>query len=526
MDLTSFFPKEFVIKEVVMDHENINIEIISSKNICKCPICNTESSKIHSQYKRFLYDLNMIDKTVKLFLTSRKFFCCNPLCHRSIFTERFNSLITPYARRTTRLNEKLSKLAFSMSCEAASKLSKYITVSLSADTFLRIINKEKIIINSEYKHIGVDDFAFRKGCSYGTIICDLDTHKPIDILKDRATKTLSDWLKNHTGIEIITRDRANSYSRAIDDTIPETTQIADKWHLLRNMCDILSDILKSNFTKGVTIENTINEVLPSDISIKQTKSEVAREKFQIEKRKILEETKRLYESGVKQKDIMKLLGISKKTVYRYLRRTEPPYYSVKSRGSSLVKHANMIEESFNNKLKSNEILELIRKVEYDGSESLLRMHLSKLKKEKKLKQSNVSANKQRLIKREKLQKLFWRMYEKLKDKDKDLLNEVLCVSEELSKIYQSIQSFRAVFDKKVEGSLETWLENNINSEIQHIKKFASKLKKDIDAVSNSLKYNYTNGLIEGQVNRLKTIKRMMYGRAGFAILKQRVLYQF
>lgn len=108
----------------------------------------------------------------------------------------------------------------------------------------------------------------------------------------------------------------------------------------------------------------------------------------------------------------------------------------------------------------------------------------------------------------------------------EVLNEIISCFQKLSIVYQAVQSFRAIFQTKEIESLNMWIQSNNFSEIQHIRKFAQKLKKDFAAVSNSIKYDYTNSLIEGQVNRLKTIKRMMYGRANFDLLKKRVLYQF
>lgn len=352
MDLTSFFSTEFVVKEVSAEDNNLNIKIISTKNSCKCPICDTESSKVHSQYNRFLLDLSVIDRTLSIYLTSRKFFCCNIFCYRKIFAERYKTLISPYARRTSRLNEFLKKIAFSMSSEAASRIYKYISVRLSADTFLRIIRKESIIISSEYMHIGVDDFEFHKGLTYGTIICDLDTHQPIDLLEDRTTSTLSNWLKKHRNIEIVTRVRANSYSKAINDSRPSAIQIADKWHLLKNMTNTLSEILKSKYTAGVTIENTTTSSRHSsdEFTKPTTKYELEREALKIQKIKIINKTKLLHETGVALKDIMKTIGISKKTVYRYLKRTEAPYSSVKYRGSCLDEYITVIEEAFKSKI--------------------------------------------------------------------------------------------------------------------------------------------------------------------------------
>ena len=380
MDISSFFTKDFVIDGIEVEDSSINLNISFSSKFSTCPKCGVKSERVHSRYTRTIHDLIAFGKIVVIQLFSRKFFCENPSCSRSIFTERFETLIKPYSRRTERLNEALVKFAFSLSSEAASRISKYIFPHLSTDTFIRIIRKEQIEVNTSYKYIGIDDWAFRKGLTYGTLICDLETHRPIDVLKDRTTKTLADWLENHRDIEIVTRDRANAYSKAVDDTLPSAVQIADKWHLLKNMSGGLNSILQSQYTKGVTLENTQVTKEESLTNVKPTQQEIQRQLRISKSMALIQETKRLHADGVKQKEISTLLGISRKTIYRYLRRSEPTYSSAKDRGSILDDYRKEIDELFIIGTNPRDILAHVRESGYIGCESLLRMYLSKLNK--------------------------------------------------------------------------------------------------------------------------------------------------
>lgn len=525
MNLNLFFPEEFIINDVEIEDNSITINLASVNVLSECPICKRNSERIHSSYGRMLYDLKMLGKTVVIKLLSRKFFCDETSCSRKIFTERFENFIKPYSRRTERLNEVLVKLAFSLSSEAASRISKYVFSELSADTFIRIIRNQQISIKSNYRCIGIDDWAFRKGSTYGTLICDLETHQPIEVLKDRTTKTLANWLKDHKSIEIVTRDRANAYTKAVDDTLPEAVQMADKWHLLKNMSETLNSILQSHYTKGITVENTPETKKEITGKVKATKQEIQHQTRLEKSMELIEETKRLYASGVTQKEISKLLGISKKTIYRYLRRTEPTYSSSRGRGSILDEFSKDIKDQFFKGIKSKNILSYIREKGYNGSDSLFRMYLSELKKLKAVSASESETNSsKKLIKREKLFKLFWKKYEDLTDSDQELLNKIIQISLELSRVYQAVQSYREIIRESNLYSFQLWIENNIKSEISHIKKFTQSLKKDKTAISNTLKYGYTNAVLEGHVNRLKNIKRMMYGRANFDLLRQRVLF--
>lgn len=160
MNFSPFFTKEFVIDGIVTNDSSVSLKLRCGNKSSAYPKCGTTSERIHSRYNRTLQDLMVFGKTVVVQLFSRKFFCDNSLCSRSIFTKRFENLIESYSRRTERLNEALIKFAFSLSSETASRILKYIFPHLSADTFIRIISKEHIEIKSKYKCIDIDDWAF------------------------------------------------------------------------------------------------------------------------------------------------------------------------------------------------------------------------------------------------------------------------------------------------------------------------------------------------------------------------------
>lgn len=522
----NFFPGFKILKTEI--EENIIIELISKQKYSCCPICGTKSTKIHSRYTRNIADTSILSKHVNLKVVVNKYFCRNSNCDRKIFSESFNNFIEPYSRVTDRLKSLLTGLAFNISSEKASKLSHLFCKKISGDTFLRLIMNNKTDIKSNYKVLGIDDWAFRKGKSYGTLICDLETNKPVDLLPDRTTFTLSEWLKNHKSVEIVTRDRANAYSKAIKLTIPDAVQIADKWNLLKNATNVLKDIMQSKYIKGFYLKEDVKNEIKKNLNIKNTESENKKIEIQQQKMKIVEETKKLKAKGYSYSDITEALGISKKTIIRYLRRIVPPNSSYTYRGSILDEHKSTINKEFKNGTKSLEIYDIIVKEGFKGSTSTLRMYLSQLKKYLKINESMETAEvtvKTKLVKRAKLQKILWKKYDKLKDKDKHILDEILKNSKDISHIYQALQSFRGIVKSNSIDSLGNWISCFQDSNIINIRKFVIGIKNDIDAVRNSISYNYTNDLLEGQVNRLKTIKRLLYGRAGFELLRKRVLYQ-
>jgi len=249
----SFFPEMY---SVIQSQENGNgymFELLSNSESAICPCCGTESERQHSFHPRTARDLPILGRPVTLTITQKKYFCDNTDCEADIFTES-NDLIGPYSQFTTRCREYMLKVATLVSCEAAVKILAYQGIRVSGDTLLNMIKAAgKEYSGTIGKNIGVDDWAYRKGQKYGTIICDLDTHDIVEVLKGRDSETLEKWLRGHTDIEIVSRDRASAYSSAVKTVLPEAVQIADRFHITKNLLEALNDTMKSFMPEVVTI---------------------------------------------------------------------------------------------------------------------------------------------------------------------------------------------------------------------------------------------------------------------------------
>jgi transposase len=214
-----------------IDEDSIIFSLEPIKESSRCPECGKTAHRVHSVYIRTINDLPVFNYKVRLKVRARRFFCDNITCQRKIFAERLQGLPGRYSRKTTRLAEALLKLSMTTSAEAASKIAKHIANGTSPNTLLRLIRNYKIndyIDLKSVQHIGIDDWAFKKRKSYGTLICDLTTRKPIDMLPDRGAKTLSEWLKLHPQVTLVSRDRSNVYAGAISSTLPHAVQVADR----------------------------------------------------------------------------------------------------------------------------------------------------------------------------------------------------------------------------------------------------------------------------------------------------------
>jgi len=378
---TTIFQPNYSVKETKIHDNMIEITIISNSKQCLCPKCNTPSFKIHSTYIRKVADLPISTFKTTLYIISRKFFCTNSECDLKIFTERHTDFVQRYQRRTQRLNKQIEKIVFVLSAELASKIISQLFTPLSADTAIRIIKNTEIKINSDYTEIEIDDWAFKKGTNYGTLICDLKTRKPIDILKDRNLQTIEGWLKEHNNVKIITRDRSLTYYKAISNVIPEAKQIADKWHLLNNAFNVLKNILIRKYSSGIRIK--INEAFICNTekqeNKKLTKIQQKQQERLFKKHEKIQEVKYLKSLHLSKSEISRRTGLDYKTVTKYLQIEEMPDLKTIKKSSIIDEYLDFIKEKYQDGVFASEIYKLIRKKGYTGSERTVRYHVSKLK---------------------------------------------------------------------------------------------------------------------------------------------------
>lgn len=211
-----------------------------------CPDCGTISRRVHSYYDRKPMDLPWSRFTVRLRLRVRRFYCDGLLCKYRTFVERLPSVIAPYARRTNRLADNLEHVALSIGGEVGARILTQLRMSISPDTVLNLIRRTPEPESWTPRVLGVADWAFRRGQVYGTILVDLERNCPVDLLPDRSAESLARWLLEHPGIEVISRDRGNEYIKGATLGAPQATQVADRWHLLKNLRDTLQPLVERN----------------------------------------------------------------------------------------------------------------------------------------------------------------------------------------------------------------------------------------------------------------------------------------
>lgn len=214
---------------------HLRIAARSFRRARRCPDCGRTSRAVHSRYERRLADLPSLGHSVSVHLRVRRFYCRNTDCARQTFVERLPKLVAPFARRTDRLAAAQGQTGLALGGEASARLLARLSMPVSADTVLRLVKATPLPDQPAPRVIGVDDWAKRKGSNYGTIIVDLERHRVVDLLPERTAATLTDWLQQRPGIEVVARDRSSEYASGITVGAPTAVQVADRWHLLANM---------------------------------------------------------------------------------------------------------------------------------------------------------------------------------------------------------------------------------------------------------------------------------------------------
>jgi transposase len=215
----------------------------------RCPDCGRASRAVHSYYRRHAADLPSLGRAIHVGLRLRRFYCRNTACPRRTFAERLPELIAPYARRTSRLAEAQTRVGMALGGEAGARLLSRLAMPASAATMLRLVRRRPLPETEPPRSVAVDDWAIRKGRTYGTIIVDLERRRVLDLLPDRTAETLADWLRQRSGIKVVARDRSTEYARGVSLGAPEATQVADRWHVLVNIHDALERWLAGAYTR-------------------------------------------------------------------------------------------------------------------------------------------------------------------------------------------------------------------------------------------------------------------------------------
>ena len=518
----------------------IKIYARHTKHHGTCPDCKRVSTHQHSVYKRILLDLPISGNKVIIIMQVRKYRCKNPKCKRQIFAEQNEEIAKRYSRITNRAMELLHNVLVEMSSQKAAFITTLFCMEKSSSTCLRIVKNMPIIQSNPLTVVGIDDWAKRKGMCYGTIIVNAETKRPIDLLDSRENEDVSAWLKNYPSIKLVTRDRASSYANAIYTGLPEAEQIADKFHIMKNLSEYIATEIKEHYFKiKKTFLHQIQQSEEYGGENQDGKLEIAMKPIISPRTKeLFDEIHRLTKQGFSQRAIVRMLHVSRGTIRRYLL-MEVPRFKQFSRSNNYSCFFNLVKEYYEAGMSMNQIYYRIVGQGFNGKPTAFRkwFHLNFPEYNVKNRIRNLECkilNNQKGIKVSMLSYSSlaihtinpqWGISKKTGEYSERhiLAEQIIASSDMLKEMREAYLSFQKVLSGDVVTDLYDWISNHESTSLKYLKSFIRGLHKDINAVCNAIKYKWTNGLVEGEVNRLKNKKREMYGRGSFQLLRRKVV---
>ena len=235
-------PEGMFIDQIEGGDTDLVVHVRSTRPTSCCPLCALSSSSIHSHYRRVLRDVPCGGSQIQLALTVRKFFCRNPECQRKIFTERLPTFVEPWARMTARLCSALQSVGLATSGNLGARLCARLSMPTSRQTILRRMMDLPDLPAGEVVELGIDDFAFRRGYRFGTVLVNLVSHRVVDLLPDRDQERAAAWMKKHPEIRVVSRDRGSEYAAAVAKGAPQAVEVADRFHVIKNLSEAVGPL--------------------------------------------------------------------------------------------------------------------------------------------------------------------------------------------------------------------------------------------------------------------------------------------
>lgn len=500
---------------------SVRIEATVKTDKAVCPDCGVPSARVHSRYERRLSDAAVGGRELLIQLRVRRFFCDSSCCERLTFAEQVPGVTVAYARRTPLLRAVLERIALALGGRPGERLARHLAVSVSRMSLLRLIRALPIPAPGAVAVLGVDDFATRRGHTYGTILVDMDTGQPVDVLPDRLADTFTEWLRAHPGAEVICRDRAGAYAEGARLGAPNAIQVADRFHLLYNLTVAVDRVVRAHRTclaeqpaaDAVAQPSPTTQLASPDVG-EGRRAELTRQRWA--------EVHALWDKGIGTTAISRALNLDHKTVLRYARAVsaDDPLTALPQRGSQLDEHSAYLAQRWQEGCTNAARLTAeLRERGYRGSTRTVRrlLHTWRAGATPAV-ATPIASPKPRAVTGWIIRPAVDRGASEQAD-----LTRILDRCPALRAVDELVSDFGGMLRQRQGQHLDTWIAKAQASDISPLRGFAAGLLKDYDAVRNGLTLGWSSGAVEGTVTKIKAVKRAMYGRANFDLLRRRIL---
>ena len=501
------------VERVFMAGRSVRIRARTSGAGSVCPACGVASVRVHSRYERRLADTAAGGQETLVHLLVRRFFCQNDACPRVTFAEQVTGLTSRYARRTTGLGETLGAVALALGGRAGARLSGRLACPASRSTLLRLIRGLPEPAAATPRVLGVDDFALRRGHVYGTVLVDIETRRPVDLLPERSADSFGSWLDGRPGVEVICRDRGGCYAEGAARGAPLAVQVADRWHLLHNLAGAVERAV-ARHRSCLRDESTQPETGPAVPAAPQGQRAQKTSGRHAEIHAALAR-------GLTITQISRTLHLDRKTVRRYATTPDPGDLCSGTRAVQpglLDPYLPYLHQRWDEGCRSTERLhQEIRARGYRGSLRTLRRHTARLRQDTAPPACPPAPASKKVA--------AWILTPpgNLTDDDRAALDAITGRCPELAATRALVRDFANMLTHRTGSKLPDWASQAEASTVRELHSFAAGLRKDWPAVTAGLTLPWSSGTVEGHVNRIKMIKRQMYGRAKPDLLRKRVL---
>ncbi|MEX6509257.1 ISL3 family transposase [Jiella sp. M17.18] len=510
ISLSSLIPPELSVEQFEASEEGLVVTALARTRQAACPSCSSPARRVHSRYIRRVADLPSAGRPVRLRLITRRFRCDVETCRRKIFAERFGDAVPERARRTGRMECIIHHLGLALGGRPASSFAERLMMPVSNDTLLRVVRRRARQRTDILTAVGIDDFAFRRNHRYGSIVCDLERRQIVKLLPDREIATVTAWLADHREIRIVSRDRGGGYGEAAACALPEAVQVADRWHLMENASAAFLDAVRKSM-KPIRTALGATVVDPALL----TSAERIQYEGYLRREEMNAFVASLAADGLAIKEIVRRTGRSRKLVRQIVRGERTDVF--RTRQGSLDPHLPYLDAQWDAGCRNG--AELWRRVRAQGYRGSVRVVGEWATRRRRSEQIS-GAQLRRIPSARTIARLMTLKRDHLTKAETVMVAAIEAGVPALAEARELIDRFQIIIRSRSIGDLTPWIHD---AEASLLASFARGIRKDASAVRGAITEPWSNGQTEGQVNKLKLVKRQMYGRAKLDLLEARLL---
>ena len=512
----------------IISSDGITLHLHGKRKTAQCPECFKRSDSVHSCRRRRIQHLPCSGQTLWLVFSVRHWYCRNPACSRKIFAGSLAPFAGSHQQSSQALQNLQRQLGLIAGGEAGKRAATAAGLRCSADTLLRRVINTPETKQSGAPHVGIDEWAWHRGHRYGTLIVNLDTHRPLVLLPGRDQRTLATWFRKYPEIQIVSRDRSGVYATAAREGAPQARQVADRWHLLKNIGDAPERMMYRHMPLIRLVASELSpkkspDPEPSVPAASLRRPERLKQQTRKKRHQRWTEVMALHNKGCSFREISRITGLSRVTVSRWVRSGTFPEMSTRPPKRGLLDPWRewLKEQRESGNYNASRIWREMVARGFTGSETIVRDAVAKWRKG--WNPPVTTAVRLPSVSRVSRWLMPWRITRDEENYASRFIS-LMCEKEPELKIAQQLAlEFYRILKTQNKSQLSSWFTRVHESGSAEFRRVAAGMEADAAAICEAISSRWSNGVVEGHVNRLKMLKRQMYGRAGFELLRQRVM---